>query len=85
MRIAILFHFHDQGSPSAVTEIEGPVTDIVLPTVGDTITHTDFEGARFRAQVLGRHFDYSLSDGEDVDGAITVVLTIKHLPERNVN
>ena len=84
MHIAVLFHFHDAPRPSAVTEVEGSITDIVLPEVGDTIAHTDFEGRRFRGQVLGRHFDYSLQNGEDVAGSITVVLSLKRVSDMQV-
>ena len=79
MRIAILFHFANESEPSAVTVAEGSITDILLPQMGDTVTHTDFDGSRFRGCVIGRHFDYSLAqstDDEEIDGTITVTLSL---------
>ena len=79
MRIAILFHFCNEAQPAAVTEVEGSITDAMIPFPGDTVSHCDLDGSRFRAQVVGRHFDYSLTCGEDVGGAITVVLALNRL------
>ena len=79
MRIAILFHMIDESEPAAVTEVAGDVTDAMLPSPGDTVSHRDVHGQRFRARVVGRHFDYSLNDGEDVDGLITVTLSLERL------
>lgn len=79
MRIALLFYFLGDTEPAAVTEVAGDVTDMVLPYPGDTVSHRDVKGDRFRARVVGRHFDYSLMDGEDVDGSITVTLSLEHL------
>lgn len=79
MRISILFQFYDESRPAAVTEVEGAISDILLPEVGDTVCHRDLDGRRFRAHVLGRHFDYSIDEGEDVDGAISVLLSLKRL------
>ncbi len=85
MHITILFQVVTEQHPSAVTEVEGAVTDVILPGVGDTVTHRDFSGQTFRAQVLGRHFDYRLSDGEDVSGSVSVVLSLKRLPGPQMN
>ena len=85
MHIAILFQFYNEGRPAAVTEVEGMVTDVLLPEVGDTLNHTDIEGNPFRAQVLGRHFDYALGQGKDVDGSLTVVLSMKRITETQVH
>ncbi len=85
MRIAVVFHFHDEQSPAAVTEVEGAVTDILLPGVGDTLSHRDLDGRRFQAQVIGRHFDYSFDQGEDVDVSISIVLSMKRLPETPIH
>ena len=82
MRIAILFHFFDSPQPSAVTAVEGDITDMMVPVLGDTICHRDAEGQRFRGVVVGRHFDYSLAsdpEGGQVDGSITVTLTLSRL------
>lgn len=82
MRIAIMFHFFDEQQPAAITVAEGPITDMLVPLLGDTICHRNAEGARFRGAVVGRHFDYSLADdyeGGEIDGTITVTLTLNRL------
>jgi hypothetical protein len=82
MRIAILFHFIDAAEPSAVTIAEGSITDIIVPILGDSVCHRDASGTRFRGSVVGRHFDYSLAngrDGEEIDGQITVTLSLSPL------
>ncbi len=82
MRIAILFHFFDEPEPAAVTTAEGPITDMLVPLLGDTVCHRDAEGLRFRGAVVGRHFDYSLAsdpEGGEIDGTITVTLSLSHL------
>ncbi len=85
MRIAVVFHFHDEQNPVAVTEVEGAVTDMVLPEVGDTLSHRDLDGRQFQAQVIGRHFEYSFDQGEDVDGSISIMLSMKRLPEPHIH
>jgi len=53
-----------------------------LPLLGDTICHRNARGERFRGSVVGRHFDYSLAngrDGEEIDGTITVTLSLSPL------
>ena len=82
MTIAILFHFTNQPEPSAVTVAEGPITDMLLPLLGDTVCHRDVHGDRFRGAVIGRHFDYSLASddgGGEIDGTITVTLSLSPL------
>ena len=79
MNIAIVFQFQGGGEPSAVTEVAGSITDVILPFPGDTVSHRDFEGRPFQGQVVRRRFDYSLSDGEEVDGRITVILSLERL------
>ena len=76
MRISILFHFSDESQPAAITEVEGDVTDVLVPLMGDTVCHRNVEGERFRGQVIGRHFDYSLANGALTDGRITVTLSL---------
>jgi len=73
---AIVFHFHDERRPAAVTEVEGEVTDMLLPGVGDTLSHADLDGSGFLAQVPGRHFEYDLEDGEDVSGRVSSILSL---------
>jgi hypothetical protein len=82
MRIALMFHFFNESQPAAVTVAEGPITDMLVPVLGDTICHRDSVGERFRGAVVGRHFDYSLAnshDGGEVDGTITVTLSLSRL------
>jgi hypothetical protein len=82
MRIAILFHFFNQSEPSAITVVEGAITDVLVPLLGDTVCHRDAQGARFRGAVVGRHFDYSLAndaEGGEIDGTITVTLSLTPL------
>ncbi len=76
MHIALVFLFQGEDRPAAVTELEGAVTDVLLPEAGDTLAHTDLEGHPFRAEVLGRHFDYRMDDGEDVEGSISVEISM---------
>jgi hypothetical protein len=82
MRIAIMFHFFNEPEPAAITVAEGPITDMLVPLLGDTICHRNSDGVRFRGAVVGRHFDYSLAndvDGGEVDGTITVTLSLTRL------
>jgi hypothetical protein len=80
LRITLLFHFSDEPDPAAVTEVEGAVTDMMLPAPKDTICHTDRQGQRFRAIVIGRHFDYRFANGgEDLHGSITVTLSLDRM------
>jgi hypothetical protein len=55
---------------------------MIVPLMGDTICHRNAAGGRFRGSVVGRHFDYSLAngqDGEEIDGTITVTLALAPL------
>ena len=79
MRISVLFHFSDESEPAAITEVEGDVTDVLVPLMGDTVCHRNAQGTRFRAHVIGRHFDYSLANGTLTDGRITVTLSLDRL------
>ena len=85
MHIAVVFQFEGDANPSAVTEVEGQITDMLLPTPGDTVSHINLEGKRFEGEVLRRHFDFSLEDGLDISGVVTVTLTLKRMPERRVH
>jgi hypothetical protein len=82
MRIAIMFHFFNEQEPAAITVAEGPITDMLVPLLGDTVCHRNAEGDRFRGAVVGRHFDYSLAsdaEGGEIDGTITVTLSLSRL------
>jgi hypothetical protein len=82
MRIAIMFHFFNERAPAAITVAEGPITDMLVPLLGDTVCHRNAAGDRFRGAVVGRHFDYSLAsdpEGGEIDGTITVTLSLTRL------
>ncbi len=75
MRITVLFQFNHESEPAAVTGIEGEVTDIIMPDVGDLIAHSD-SGSPFRGKVTERRFKYTMPLGEDVDGSVEVTLCL---------
>jgi hypothetical protein len=75
----VLFHLNGEPGPSAVTGVQGEVTDILLPSVGDVVSHRDGEGAPFTGRVTERVFNYDLSDGHGVIGAVSVTLFLDRL------
>ena len=82
MTIAILFHFLNEPEPAAITVAEGPITDMIVPLLGDTVCHRNAQNERFHGAVVGRHFDYSLAnsdEGQEIDGTITVTLSLTPL------
>ena len=74
MRITLQFVLNGRSAPSAVTGVEGEVTDLILPNPGDFVEHRDFSGAPIMARVTQRSFRYHLSDGEDAMGEVAVVI-----------
>lgn len=76
MRIFILFHFNNEPAPVAVTGIEGDVTSILLPSVGDLVRHSDVEGRPFEGKVTERQFVYDIPHGMAVDGVVAVTLCL---------
>ena len=76
MHIIVLFQFNHEDKPAAVTGIEGDVTDILLPIVGDLVRHNDSAGVPFEGKVTDRIFSYELPAGNAVDGAISVTLCL---------
>ena len=58
MRIFVFFQFNHEAKPVAVTGVEGDVTDILLPCIGDTVKHPDSEGTPFEGTVTKRIYAY---------------------------
>ncbi len=75
MQIVISFQFNGESQPSAVTGVEGEVTDLILPGVGDLVEHKNAAGIPFRGRVTDRIFTYKLPNGHQVvGGAIFITL-----------
>ena len=79
MRITVNFQFSDQSNPAAVTGVIGAVTDLILPCVGDTVRHCDEDGVVFMGRVTDRLYSYDLADGVNVDGDVTVTLSMSRV------
>jgi hypothetical protein len=75
----VLFHFHDENEPAATTGVEGNVTDILLPSVGDVVRHRDSDGKFVLGRVTERVYMYDLPDGDNVQGSVIVTLTLRKL------
>jgi hypothetical protein len=69
------------GDPESatITGVEGAVTDLIVPSVGDFVRHHDRDGRPFLARVIRRFYSYSIADGEDVDGSVTVTLELEKM------
>ena len=76
MRIFLLFHFNGGTDPVVVTGIEGDVTDIILPSVGDLVKHRDMRGTAFEGKVTERQFVYDIRQGIAVSSAVAVTLCL---------
>ncbi len=76
MHIFVLFHFNHEPGPLAVTGVEGDVTDLLLPAVGDIVRHRDADGNPFKGRVTDRIFDYDVKQGVNTNGAITITLCL---------
>ena len=76
MQILVSFHFNHEESPVAVTGIEGDVIDILLPSVGDRVSHNDSAGTPFSGKVTERIFKYELPNGLQIAGRISVTLCL---------
>jgi hypothetical protein len=57
-----------------VDRIVGNVQDMLLPCVGDKVTHRDDDGKPFEGKLTDRIFAYESPAGIDVDGKVTVTL-----------
>ena len=76
MHIFVLFHFNHESEPIAVTGVEGDVTDILLPSVGDLVRHRDSKNNAFTGRVTERIFEYTIRRGMAVEGAVAVTLCL---------
>ena len=65
-----------------MTGVEGDVTDFILPSVGDMVSHQDVNGKPCIGRVTERMFSYAIPNGIEVDGTVTVYL---HLDRTQVN
>lgn len=76
LRIYVQFQMNDEPNACAVTGVEGDVTDFILPCVGDRVSHRDVAGKPCIGRVTERMFDYAVPNGIEVDGSVTVVLSL---------
>ena len=74
VRIVLSFRSNSEPEPSAVTGVEGEVTDLILPAVGDVVEHRNASGTPFRGKVTERIFSYNLPNGHGVQGGISITL-----------
>ncbi len=74
MHIFVLFKFNHEIGPVAVTGVEGDVTDMLLPCVGDLVKHRDSEDKPFEGKVTDRIFEYDINQGMAVSGAVVITL-----------
>lgn len=79
MRIYVEFHFNNEEKPAAVTGVEGDIADILLPNVGDLVSHSD-SGKPFTGRVKDRLFSYDISEGIGISGSVTVTLSLDRVP-----
>ena len=80
MHIFVRFHFNHETSAVAITGVEGDIADILLPSVGDFVKHTDSAGLSFEGTVTKRIFNYELPDGRDIiSGTIVVTLCLDRI------
>lgn len=79
MQIFLCFRMEDDREPTTITGVEGAVTDLIVPCVGDFVQHCDKAGRPFVARVIGRFYSYSIPSGEDVDGSVTVTLDLEKM------
>lgn len=77
MRIQVIFQFITEANPSACTGIEDGVTDLLLPSRGDLVSHRDANGKSFSGTVTERTFSYDIAEGEDVNGMVSVTLFLE--------
>ena len=74
MRITLHFVLNGRDTPSAVTGVEGPVTDLIVPSPGDFVEHRDMDGHAILGRVARRSYRYGLADGDAVDGEVSVFI-----------
>ncbi len=74
MRIYVHFQMNHESEACAVSSVQGEVTDVILPCVGDTVSNYDVDGTPCLGRVTERVFQYMMPNGMEVDGSVTVVL-----------
>lgn len=76
MHIVIFFQFNNEALPIATTGVAGEVCDLLLPSVGDLVQHSDAGGKPFQGKVTDRIFTYNLPAGDAIDGMVSVTLRL---------
>ena len=79
MRFVIDFRFNGDGLALAVTGVDGEISDVLLPSVGDVVEHRDDGGRPFRGRVTERVFNYDLEHGHSVGGTIAVTIYLDRM------
>ena len=74
LRIIVEFQLNNEPDACAVTGVEGEVLDLLLPSVGDIVSHRDVDGKPCIGRVTERMFSYHVPNGIEVDGTISVTL-----------
>lgn len=74
MRITLEFVLNGRNAPSAVTGVEGAVTDMIVPSPGDFVEHRDLEGNTILGRVTRRSYRYLLGKGDEIDGEVIVLI-----------
>jgi hypothetical protein len=80
LRIIVHFQLNNEPDACAVTGIEGDVTDFILPSVGDMVSHRDVDGKPCIGRVTERMYTYAVPNGIEVDGTVTVLLSLDRAP-----
>lgn len=76
-RISIRFQVNNEPNACAVTGVEGDVTDLILPAVGDIVSHCDQEGMPMIDMVTHRLFTYAMPNGVGIGGDVMIMLSIE--------
>ena len=76
MRIFVHFQMNHETEACAITGVEGDVTDFILPNVGDMVSHRDLDGKPCLGRVTERMFTYTVPNGVEIDGTVTVMLSM---------
>ena len=76
LRILVRFQMNNEAEVCAVIGVEGEVTDFILPSVGDIVSHRDVDGKPCVGRVTERMFTYAMPNGIEVDGTVIVTLLL---------
>lgn len=76
MLIAVNFQFNDESVPAATTGVEGQISDMIMPSVGDMVRHCDLDGYPFLGTVTNRIYKYDVANGVNVEGRVVVTLLL---------